>query len=63
MATRKDIVLLDDVFSALDRTTKHHIATRLLGPEGLLRRLGTTVLFATHDCKSGEFLNCVQRIC
>ncbi|KAK1969081.1 canalicular multispecific organic anion transporter 1 [Colletotrichum sublineola] len=46
---RKEIVLLDDVFSALDRTTRQRISTRLLGPRGLLRRLGTTVVFTTHD--------------
>ncbi|KAK2037259.1 canalicular multispecific organic anion transporter 1 [Colletotrichum somersetense] len=46
---RKEVVLLDDVFSALDRTTRQQISTRLLGPRGLLRRLGTTVLFTTHD--------------
>ncbi|EQB48595.1 ABC transporter [Colletotrichum gloeosporioides Cg-14] len=49
IALRKEIVLLDDVFSALDRATRQQISTRLLGPEGLLRRLGTTVLFTTHD--------------
>ncbi|KAK1570181.1 canalicular multispecific organic anion transporter 1 [Colletotrichum navitas] len=46
---RKEVVLLDDVFSALDRTTRRQISTRLLGPRGLLRRLGTTVLFTAHD--------------
>uniref|UniRef100_L2FYZ1 ABC multidrug transporter n=1 Tax=Colletotrichum fructicola (strain Nara gc5) TaxID=1213859 RepID=L2FYZ1_COLFN len=49
IALRKEIVLLDDVFSALDRATRQQISTRLLGPEGLLRRLGTTGLFTTHD--------------
>ncbi|KAH9430121.1 hypothetical protein MCOR02_009841 [Pyricularia oryzae] len=62
IATRKEIVLLDDVFSALDRTTKHHIATRLLGPEGLLRRLGTTVLFATHDSSIANLADQVYEI-
>lgn len=45
-------MLLDDVFSALDRTTRHQISSRLLGPRGLLRNLGATVLFTTHDSKS-----------
>ncbi|KAI4853346.1 putative ABC transporter [Aureobasidium sp. EXF-8845] len=45
---RKDIILLDDVFSALDTNTKEAIYSRLLGPHGLLRELGTTILLVTH---------------
>ncbi|KAI6361085.1 hypothetical protein MCOR25_006549 [Pyricularia grisea] len=62
IAARKEIVLLDDVFSALDRTTKHHIARRLLGSEGLLRRLGTTVLFTTHDSSIANLADEVYEI-
>jgi ATP-binding cassette subfamily C (CFTR/MRP) protein 1 len=45
---RRDIMLLDDVFSALDTNTQEAIYSRLLGPHGLLRELGTTVLLVTH---------------
>jgi ATP-binding cassette subfamily C (CFTR/MRP) protein 1 len=45
---RMDIMLLDDVFSALDTNTQEAIYSRLLGPHGLLRELGTTVLLVTH---------------
>jgi ATP-binding cassette subfamily C (CFTR/MRP) protein 1 len=40
--------MLDDVFSGLDTTSEERIFSRLLGTNGLLRRLGTTVILATH---------------
>ncbi|XWW92149.1 hypothetical protein V2A60_000071 [Cordyceps javanica] len=49
ISTKKQIILLDDVFSALDRRTKKRVATKLLGSEGLLRQLNTTVIYTTHD--------------
>lgn len=49
---RNDILIMDDPFSALDKTTRSLISARLMGPRGLLRRLGTTVIYATH---SGQF--------
>ncbi|KYK55948.1 hypothetical protein DCS_07913 [Drechmeria coniospora] len=51
VAAKKDMVLLDDVFSALDRKSRERISVRLMGPHGLFRRMGTTVLFTTHDSK------------
>ncbi|KIW11357.1 hypothetical protein PV08_10657 [Exophiala spinifera] len=42
------LLLLDDVFSSLDNHTEDWVFRRLLGPSGLLRRLGTTVILATH---------------
>jgi ATP-binding cassette, subfamily C (CFTR/MRP), member 1 len=42
-------VILDDTFSGLDNETQDQIFTRLLGPQGLLRKLGTTTLLATHQ--------------
>jgi ATP-binding cassette subfamily C (CFTR/MRP) protein 1 len=44
-------MLLDDVLSALDNTTESLIVERLLGPDGILRKLGTTVVLATHASK------------
>ena len=49
--SRPDIMLLDDVLSGLDNRTQAVVLARLFGPDGLLRRLRTTVVLATH---SGE---------
>lgn len=40
--------MLDDVFSGLDATSEDRIFSRLLGSQGLLHRLGTTVILVTH---------------
>lgn len=45
---RPEIIILDDVLSALDPNTEAHVAERLLGPDGLLRQLGATVILITH---------------
>lgn len=45
---RKDVIMLDDVFSGLDADTEERIFTRLLSRQGLFRKLGTTVLLVTH---------------
>jgi len=42
-------LILDDVFSAVDQDTAHLMLTRLLGPEGLLRKSKSTVIIATHS--------------
>lgn len=52
MYARKDIVILDDVLSSLDAATEDHIFHHLLGTHGLLRSIGSTVLFASS---SGRF--------
>ncbi|KAG9750060.1 putative ABC transporter, partial [Aureobasidium melanogenum] len=46
---RRDIMLLDDVLSALDVNTEEVIIHRLLGPKGLLRKCSTTVLLVSHS--------------
>ncbi|OJK00394.1 hypothetical protein ASPACDRAFT_52107 [Aspergillus aculeatus ATCC 16872] len=48
---RKDIVILDDVFSSLDATTEDHIFHHLLGAHGLLRSIGSTVILASSSVK------------
>ncbi|KAF1972252.1 putative multidrug resistance protein [Bimuria novae-zelandiae CBS 107.79] len=45
---RKELAIFDDVLSALDMATQNRIFQRLFGPKGLLRRLGTTAVLATH---------------
>ncbi|THX26412.1 putative ABC transporter [Aureobasidium pullulans] len=48
---RKELILLDDVFSALDVNTVEVIIRRLLGQNGLLPRLRSTVIIVTHSHK------------
>jgi ABC-type nitrate/sulfonate/bicarbonate transport system ATPase subunit len=50
--SRKPLLLLDDPFSALDKKTRNLISVRLFGSGGLLRRLGITVIYTTHDGKA-----------
>jgi ABC-type multidrug transport system fused ATPase/permease subunit len=46
---RAKIVILDDVLSGLDPRTEEHVFRQALGPGGLLSRLNTTVILATHS--------------
>ncbi|GJN86671.1 hypothetical protein PLIIFM63780_010252 [Purpureocillium lilacinum] len=46
--SRCPILLLDNVFSALDQQTARGVFARLLGAGGLLREAGRTVVLATH---------------
>ncbi|KAM5475001.1 hypothetical protein MauCBS54593_001472 [Microsporum audouinii] len=48
---QKDILILDDVLSGIDAATENHIFHHLLGEEGLLRRLGTTVIITSSSPK------------
>lgn len=43
------IVILDDPFSALDRKTGESVLHNLLGPEGILRNLNTTVFWLENN--------------
>ncbi|KAF7344066.1 p-loop containing nucleoside triphosphate hydrolase protein [Mycena venus] len=43
---RADLVLLDDVFSALDGETEAHVFASLFGPNGMLK--GKTTVLVTH---------------
>ncbi|KAK6335782.1 hypothetical protein TWF730_003159 [Orbilia blumenaviensis] len=46
--SRKQILILDDIFSGLDAVTEERIFTRLLGSDGLLRKNRNTIILATH---------------
>ena len=46
--SRQKVILLDDVMSGLDARTETTIFNNLLGPQGLLKQSGTTVIFATN---------------
>ncbi|KAI9742902.1 MAG: hypothetical protein M1818_003631 [Claussenomyces sp. TS43310] len=45
---RPQLLLLDDILSALDLRTEVHIMNQLSGADGLLSKLGATVILATH---------------
>ncbi|KAJ3498397.1 hypothetical protein NLG97_g1148 [Lecanicillium saksenae] len=42
------LVVLDDIFSALDRKTAVAVLSRLCGEDGILRKAGTTVVLSTY---------------
>lgn len=44
-------MIFDDIFSGLDRLTARKIFYALFSSDGILRRLRTTVILATHSCK------------
>ena len=44
---KSQLVILDDVLSALDKTTEEHVFNALFGHDGLL--CGKTVLLSTND--------------
>ncbi|KAK4170055.1 hypothetical protein QBC43DRAFT_329617 [Cladorrhinum sp. PSN259] len=48
---RREIVLLDDIFSGLDSSTENHVFHSLLGRKGLLTELKSTVLLVSSSAK------------
>ncbi|KAF7953040.1 hypothetical protein EAE96_006261 [Botrytis aclada] len=48
---RPQLILFDDVLSALDMKTEIQIMNRLFGRDGLLSKLGATVIFVTHSTR------------
>lgn len=46
---RKAVMILDDVLSALDHPTGRHVFQEVIGTTGIARKLGITVIFATHN--------------
>lgn len=46
--SRRPLVLLDDVLSGLDTRTERLVFNRVLGPQGFLRKMKSTVVLATH---------------
>ncbi|OQD96291.1 hypothetical protein PENSOL_c016G04406 [Penicillium solitum] len=57
---RRKLLLLDDIFSALDRKTKTTIIARLLGVDGLLRTANSTIFLVTHE--TVEQLPCADQL-
>ncbi|TVY60887.1 ABC transporter FUM19 [Lachnellula suecica] len=46
--SRKEVAVIDDMLSGLDRSTEEFIWTNVFGPRGLFRQHGVTVILATH---------------
>ncbi|KND90065.1 Multidrug resistance-associated protein 1 [Tolypocladium ophioglossoides CBS 100239] len=55
---RAEIMLLDDVISALDRNTQRTVVEGLFGPAGICKTLRSTVILATHASKFLNLQNC-----
>lgn len=53
--SRSEVVLLDDVLSALDPKTVKLIAQRVFSKNGLFRKLGITVILVTRESKHTLF--------
>ncbi|TEA12851.1 ABC transporter gloK [Colletotrichum sidae] len=49
--SRKDVLLLDDTFSGLDPSTERMVAQNVLGPDGVCRRHGITVVMTASDSR------------
>jgi len=43
-----DILVLDDILSALDMRTEKIIVDKLFGSKGLFKKYGSTVIMVTH---------------
>lgn len=52
MYSRHDVMLLDDIFSALDPATMKTIMTKLFSGEGLFRKMRTTVIIVSNNGKT-----------
>ncbi|KAF2150069.1 hypothetical protein K461DRAFT_296458 [Myriangium duriaei CBS 260.36] len=47
--SRKRLFIADDILSGLDTRTEALVFGRVFGPNGLLRKMGATVILATHS--------------
>ena len=54
---RRELLLLDDVFSGLDANTEDVVFDNLLGPDGLVRKANMTAIVVTSDGECGS--NCL----
>ncbi|KAG7418483.1 ABC transporter atnG [Fusarium oxysporum f. sp. rapae] len=57
--SRKKLIILDDVFSSLDKTTGDTVFHRLLGADGLLRT-STVVLVTIHYLPFADFVTVIE---
>ncbi|KAF7595475.1 hypothetical protein BBP40_005811 [Aspergillus hancockii] len=52
--SRKPLLILDDVLSALDQITERQVIQNVCGVNGLCRRMGITVVLATHTVRYAQ---------
>ncbi|KAI0005802.1 P-loop containing nucleoside triphosphate hydrolase protein [Xylariaceae sp. FL0662B] len=57
--SRKSLLLLDDIFSALDNVTSRVVFKNLLGSNGLLRKSEVTIILAAHSVQD---LACAEKV-
>lgn len=46
--SQAEVIVMDDIFASQDQATARAMMKALFGPDGLLRRIKSTVIFATH---------------
>ncbi|CEJ91185.1 hypothetical protein VHEMI06915 [[Torrubiella] hemipterigena] len=46
--SRKNLLVLDDILSGLDARSAKHVVKQVLGPDGVCKKHGITVIMATH---------------
>ncbi|SPN96674.1 related to multidrug resistance protein [Cephalotrichum gorgonifer] len=46
-----DMLIFDDILSGLDNDTETEVFNRVFGPEGMLRRRGSTAVICTHSIR------------
>ncbi|EHL02078.1 putative Uncharacterized ABC transporter ATP-binding protein/permease [Glarea lozoyensis 74030] len=46
--SRRDVAIIDDMLSGLDRSTEELVWNNVFGPRGIFRQYGVTVILATH---------------
>ncbi|TGO90668.1 hypothetical protein BPOR_0055g00110 [Botrytis porri] len=61
--SRKELLLIDDVFSGLDYKTSKAVFRKIFGPEGLCKLHNMTVVLATRAGKGKLKLNRTSAIC
>ncbi|OAA66694.1 canalicular multispecific organic anion transporter 1 [Niveomyces insectorum RCEF 264] len=60
LSTKSDVLILDDVFSALDRSTRRHVAHMLF--QKAPRNAERTIIYSTHDEQIASLADEVYRI-
>jgi ATP-binding cassette subfamily C (CFTR/MRP) protein 1 len=57
--SRPHLFVLDDILSALDKATENSVFDRLFGANGLLKKMGSTVILATQN---SEYWLCDSKV-
>jgi ATP-binding cassette, subfamily C (CFTR/MRP), member 1 len=47
--SKKEVLILDDVLTGLDKSTEKHVLQSLFGPDGMLKKTSQTVVLATSS--------------